>query len=179
MLLNFGIHIREVYSELITISALCTATYFTASLSKILSAVMKQTVPKGHLWRHCIESDSGHCFWPLIGSYIILTCHRLVVFVSIGGTIHIYKTSCDLKDLAMPKELAESGSLMFHGHSLFADWWGKNPTNKSHGGECILPFAQQCQSSLETSYNYCPMVKTNISILVLKSEENRIKRSLI
>lgn len=64
---------------------------------------------------------------------------------------------------------------MLHGHSLFADWWGKNPTNKSHGGKCVLPFVQLCQSSLETSYNYCPMVKTNIIILILKSEENRIK----
>lgn len=97
------------------------------------------------------------------------------MFVSAGGTIHIYKTPCDLKDLAMPKELAESGSLMLHDHLLFADWWGKNHTNKSHGGEHILPFVQQCQSSLETSYNYCPVVKTNIIILILKSEENRIK----
>lgn len=41
--------------------------------------------------------------------------------VSIGGTIHIYKASCGLKDLAVLKELAESGSLTLHGHSLFAN----------------------------------------------------------
>lgn len=46
MLLNFGIHIRGVYSELITISVLGAAIHFTASLSNILSAVMQQTVPK-------------------------------------------------------------------------------------------------------------------------------------